>query len=673
VKLSKVTISGDTLVSQNRTLTLTTATEPANAGDASLNWTSLDPTIATVSTAGVVSGVLNTSRQDDQVVGIVATAVDGGGAADTLYVRVRYTKPTRIDLYGRERIFYTDAPASVAPFTLTPTFLPTDSRTGTSKTDDYTWSTTGDAGVITVAGGTVTLAGGYGKAAATITSFDGIVGNYYIEVKHVADNTYNLFSDFEAAGAEPTWLGVMAGITGGANPNNAFQDFHGTRVTYSYISASAGRNYLTHLKNAIVGDRINLRFDWFLGSNTDGILSIRPDSIGDLNEFGRPKLGSGNQDVTVGVEYFVAEKNILALRWDTRTGVDSFYYFTDDYNNSASNDPGATGWPTGTYLNMAANMGAWYTIDLSVDYLLGRITTLTITETDNPTNTVTVNDIPLNAAMLADANKARTIKAIMVNSVRPGSGTNTTTSAIDNLGYKVTVVTPITLTLNPDGGTFADNSTETKTFTAAAGESIAAFIPAISRANYNFLGWYDGNTLYENQTFAANVTLTAKWEAIVYTVTFVPGEGVAAVAPQTIPHGEKAVQPAVPERECYIFGGWFNGATRWNFATAVVTSDITLTAQWEADPECNKPSAVSADALPGVSLYPNPVSELLNISGLDGSETLTVVDLSGRVLLTQKANAGTTRLSVSTLPQGTYLVKVARGAAVKAVKIVVAK
>jgi uncharacterized repeat protein (TIGR02543 family) len=601
VKLNKVTISGDTLVSQNRALTLSTATEPANAGDATLLWSSLDPTIATVSAAGVVSGVLNTSKKEDQVVGIVATAADGGGAADTLLVRVRYTLATRIDVYGRERIFYTDAPVAVPNFTLAPTFLPTDSRTGASKTDDYTWGTIGDANVLSVTNGTVSLAGGYGKAAVTVTSADGsnIVGYYYIEVKHVADNTYDVFSNYETAGDEPSWAGVIAGVTNGANPNNAFQDYHGTRASYSYSNgASGGRTFLTALKNAAVGDRINFRFDWFLTSNTDGVLAIRSDSLGDLNSYGRPDMGSANDDITPVVNTYVAKKNVLALHWDTRVGVDSLFYFTDDYSNAASNDVGASGWPAGTYLNLALNLGGWYTIDLSVDYLLGKITSLTITETDNPTNTVTVHDIPLNEALLADVNKTRTIKAIFVGSERPGSGSNATYSVIDNLGYKATTVTPITLTLDPNGGTFADNNnTATRTFTAAANESIAAYITDVSYAQHTFLGWYiDANTKYESQTFAANVTLTARWEVITYTVTFA-GDGVS-VPSQAIEYGGKVTQPTEPTRAGYEFDGWYNGGTRWNFVTGTVTADLTLDARWTA----------LAGSVTSVTVAPNPAT-----------------------------------------------------------------
>jgi uncharacterized repeat protein (TIGR02543 family) len=679
ILLTKITISGDTVVSQGRKLTLSAATEPGNAGNATINWSSSNEAIATVDAAGVVTGtLLDPAVKSDQEVTITATAADGSLVTGTYKVYVKYTPITRIDIYGRERIFYTDAPTSVAAFTVAPTFLPTDARTGASKID-YTWGTTGDANVLSIADGTVTLTGGYGKAAVTATSNDGSnkVGYYYVEVKHAAENTYDVFSNYETEGAEPTRVGaVNSGVTNGANPNNAFQDYHGTRASYSYSNnASGGRDFLTHLKNAAVGDRINFRFDWFLGTNTDGVLSIRPDSIGDDNQYGRPLLGSGNNDATPAVDVFVAKKNILALHWDTRVGVDSFFYFTDDYSNPASNEVGAAGWPTGTYLNLAANMGGWYTIDLSVDYLLGRITTFTMTETDNPANTVTVRDIPLNADLLADVNKTRTIKAIFVASIRPGaSGNNATYSVIDNLGYKAVTPVKYTLTLDPDGGTFGDGATAAKEYQAVVGESIDAYISDVSRDNYTFLGWFNGDAKYEaGQTFTANVTLTARWQVVTYTVTFA-GEGIT-IAPQTLEYGIKVVQPAAPTRECYIFEAWYNGANRWNFATGIVTEDITLTAQWTADPECEVPSetAVSANALPGVSLYPNPVSDVLSVSGLEGNETLTVVDLSGRVLLTQKASEGTTRLSVATLPQGTYLVKVARGSAVKAVKITVSK
>ena len=52
-----------------------------------------------------------------------------------------------------------------------------------------------------------------------------------------------------------------------------------------------------------------------------------------------------------------------------------------------------------------------------------------------------------------------------------------------------------------------------------------ASAPTLERTGYIFHGWYNGETKYEGQAVTADMTLTAKWEVIKYTVTFyVDGE-----------------------------------------------------------------------------------------------------------------------------------------------------
>lgn len=63
-----------------------------------------------------------------------------------------------------------------------------------------------------------------------------------------------------------------------------------------------------------------------------------------------------------------------------------------------------------------------------------------------------------------------------------------------------------------------------------------------------------------------------------YTVTF-EGENVD-ILPQTVKEGGKAIEPKEPTREGYIFDGWYQGETAFDFATEI-TENITLTAKWK--------------------------------------------------------------------------------------------
>ena len=71
-------------------------------------------------------------------------------------------------------------------------------------------------------------------------------------------------------------------------------------------------------------------------------------------------------------------------------------------------------------------------------------------------------------------------------------------------------------------------------------------------------------------------------EAEIFTVTFVSNGG-TEIAPQQIKQGEKAVKPTEPEKTNYVFVGWYNGETEWNFETMKVNGSVTLTAKWTAE------------------------------------------------------------------------------------------
>ena len=62
------------------------------------------------------------------------------------------------------------------------------------------------------------------------------------------------------------------------------------------------------------------------------------------------------------------------------------------------------------------------------------------------------------------------------------------------------------------------------------------------------------------------------------TVTF-RSDGEAAVKEQQVLKGQRAVRPATPIKDGYLFIGWYNGSTLHNFNTPI-TANTTLTAGW---------------------------------------------------------------------------------------------
>jgi len=136
-------------------------------------------------------------------------------------------------------------------------------------------------------------------------------------------------------------------------------------------------------------------------------------------------------------------------------------------------------------------------------------------------------------------------------------------------------------------------STYTVTFDSNGGTAVPAqYIVEGSKAslptpptkeNSKFLGWYDGNILwnFDGNTVMSNITLTAKWELIpTFTVTF-DSNGGSQVESQYIEQGGKATEPQTPDRtQLSRFLGWYYGDVKWSFDT-VLTDNITLVAKWE--------------------------------------------------------------------------------------------
>ncbi len=68
-----------------------------------------------------------------------------------------------------------------------------------------------------------------------------------------------------------------------------------------------------------------------------------------------------------------------------------------------------------------------------------------------------------------------------------------------------------------------------------------------------------------------------------YTVTFKPENG-GDNTEKLVKHGEKVEAISNPDRDGFVFKGWFEeGATKsFDFANTVITNDVTLIAEWEA-------------------------------------------------------------------------------------------
>ena len=171
--------------------------------------------------------------------------------------------------------------------------------------------------------------------------------------------------------------------------------------------------------------------------------------------------------------------------------------------------------------------------------------------------------------------------------------------------FTTAIAAPITLkakwtavyivTFDSDGGSAISAQT------IRNGNTATKPAPDPTRNGYEFDGWFNGEMEWNFATaISAPVTLKAKWIAL-YTVTF-DSDGGSAISAQIIRNGSMVIKPADPTKAWtamaglylgappsngnYTFGGWYNGVIEWNFATDVISENITLKAKW-TDPALN--------------------------------------------------------------------------------------
>jgi uncharacterized repeat protein (TIGR02543 family) len=225
-----------------------------------------------------------------------------------------------------------------------------------------------------------------------------------------------------------------------------------------------------------------------------------------------------------------------------------------------------------------------------------------------------------------------------------------TANATVTATYKDASPTQYTLTVN--SGTGSGN------YTSGTVVNISANAPpggqVFDRWTGNTSGIADVNSASTTLTMgSANTTVTATYKTqspTTFTVTFNADGGTPTPAPQTVTAGEKATKPATdPTKDGYVFIGWFNGTTEWNFSTMTVNTNLTLTAKWDVG------TAIEPVATPEVKVWSS--GGILTIESESAPiRRVGIYSISGNQLY--KADFNDSYVTISGLPKGILMIMV---------------
>ncbi|UQZ85515.1 Internalin-A precursor [Paenibacillus konkukensis] len=136
-----------------------------------------------------------------------------------------------------------------------------------------------------------------------------------------------------------------------------------------------------------------------------------------------------------------------------------------------------------------------------------------------------------------------------------------------------------------------DHGTISSTSESVAQGEHPAGVPAVTPADgYSFAGWSSdgGATLLSGSDVAAttvngDITYTARYTPISYTVSFNTGGGSEVTAQQVNYNGHATEPVAAPTKEGYTFGGWYTDdayGTAFDFANTAIKGSTTVYAKW---------------------------------------------------------------------------------------------
>ena len=233
----------------------------------------------------------------------------------------------------------------------------------------------------------------------------------------------------------------------------------------------------------------------------------------------------------------------------------------------------------------------------------------------------------------------------------------TTVDGCDSIVTLTLTITAQTYTVTVDvNDATMGNVNPSGAITVAAGETFTA--TATANEGYRFVNWSNGETNATVEIVVnSDITLTANFEAIMYTVTVTSdNETMGTVTGSGEYQAGATVVVEAHANDGYKFVSWSDGTTNAHYEFTV-TSDVTLVAHFEL---------LGIDDVEGSNANIYSVDSKIVVSGAENLDVY-VYDVNGRCVRTQKNAAETIEFTMNTT--GVYLVKVGNAPAKRVIVV----
>ncbi|MDE6240804.1 MAG: InlB B-repeat-containing protein [Anaeroplasmataceae bacterium] len=164
-----------------------------------------------------------------------------------------------------------------------------------------------------------------------------------------------------------------------------------------------------------------------------------------------------------------------------------------------------------------------------------------------------------------------------------------------------------------------DNGTTPTTKQVEKGQKLTG-VSEPTREGYTFAGWKANDVAWTmDEAITGNITIVAQWTANppakeYWTVTIDLDNGTTPTTKQ-VEKGQKLTGVSEPTREGYTFAGWKVNGAEWKMDTAI-TGNITIVAQWTANPPAKEYWTVTIDLNDGTTPTAKQVEKGQKLTGV---------------------------------------------------------